>query len=96
MIDLEQESFSFDASLYDSKLLAFTLSGDMAVRLYWGDDAKSAADRRWFPSGVPAAADESAGAAPRPSPVSGDGDQVLMNETPPFRGISSASRFRMR
>ncbi len=39
MIDLEQESFSFDASLYDSKLLAFTLSGDMAVRLYWGDDA---------------------------------------------------------
>src|ERR1700704_1115395 len=31
---------------------------------------------------------------PRPSPVSGDGDQVLMNETPPFRGISSATRFR--
>ena len=33
---------------------------------------------------------------PRPSPVSGDGDQVLINETPPFRGISSATRFRMR
>jgi hypothetical protein len=31
---------------------------------------------------------------PRPPPVSGDGDQVLMNETPPFRGISSATRFR--
>jgi hypothetical protein len=25
--------------------------------------------------------------------VSGDEDQVLMNETPPFRGISSAVRF---
>jgi hypothetical protein len=33
---------------------------------------------------------------PRPSPVSGDGDQVLMNDTPPFRGILSATRFRMR
>jgi hypothetical protein len=37
---------------------------------------------------------------PRQSPVSGDGDQILMNETPPFRGISigisSATRFRMR
>jgi hypothetical protein len=32
----------------------------------------------------------------RPSPVSGDGDQVLMNETPPFRGILSATRFPMR
>jgi hypothetical protein len=25
---------------------------------------------------------------PRSSPVSGDGDHVLMNERPPFRGIS--------
>ncbi len=27
---------------------------------------------------------------PRPSPVSGDGARVLMNETPPFRGISDS------
>ena len=27
---------SFDASLFDSRLLTFTLTGDMAVRLYWG------------------------------------------------------------
>ena len=33
---------------------------------------------------------------PRSSPVSGDGDHVLMNETPSFRGISSATQFRMR
>ena len=36
VIDFEQERFSFDASLFDSKLLCFTLSGDMAMRLYWG------------------------------------------------------------
>jgi hypothetical protein len=34
--------------------------------------------------------------SPRPSPVSGDGDQVLIDETTPFRGISSVTRFRMR
>jgi hypothetical protein len=39
VIDFEREHFSFDASLFDSKLLAFTLTGDMAVRLYWGADA---------------------------------------------------------
>jgi hypothetical protein len=39
VIDFEKEHFSFDASLFDSKLLAFTLTGDMAVRLYWGADA---------------------------------------------------------
>jgi hypothetical protein len=33
---------------------------------------------------------------PLPTPVSGDGDQILMGKTPPFRGISSATRFRMR
>jgi len=37
-INLEKQQLSFDASLYDSKLLAFTLTGDMAIRLYWGDD----------------------------------------------------------
>ena len=35
-IDFEAQRFSFDASLFDSKLLAFTLSGDMAVRICWG------------------------------------------------------------
>lgn len=39
VIDFEQERFSFDASLFDSKLLSFTLSGDMAMRLYWGANA---------------------------------------------------------
>ncbi len=39
IIDFEKEQLSFDASLYDSHLLTFTLTGDMAVRLYWGDNA---------------------------------------------------------
>jgi hypothetical protein len=38
-IDFEQGKLSFDASLFDSKLLAFTLTGDMALRLYWGANA---------------------------------------------------------
>jgi hypothetical protein len=39
VIDFAKGHFSFDASLFDSKLLAFTLTGDMAVRLFWGADA---------------------------------------------------------
>ncbi len=39
VIDFEQERFSFDASLFDSKLLSFALTGDMAMRLYWGQNA---------------------------------------------------------
>jgi hypothetical protein len=39
VIDFAQARLSFDASLFDSKLLAFTLSGDMALRLYWGAEA---------------------------------------------------------
>jgi hypothetical protein len=39
VIDFEQERLSFDASLFESKLLALTLTGDMAVRLYWGANA---------------------------------------------------------
>jgi hypothetical protein len=39
VIDFAQERFSFDATLYDSKLLSFALSGDMAMRLYWGAEA---------------------------------------------------------
>ena len=38
-INFQRKQLSFDASLFDSKLLAFTLSGDMAIRLYWGADA---------------------------------------------------------
>jgi hypothetical protein len=38
-INFEQGKLSFDASLFDSKLLAFTLTGDMALRLYWGANA---------------------------------------------------------
>jgi hypothetical protein len=36
VIDFQAQRLSFDASLYDSRLLSFTLSGDMAVRLSWG------------------------------------------------------------
>lgn len=36
-IDFERELFAFDASLFDSKLLAYPLSGDMSARLKWGD-----------------------------------------------------------
>ena len=39
VIDFEQEQLSFDASLFDSKLLGFTLTGDMAIRLNWGANA---------------------------------------------------------
>lgn len=38
VLDLEREMLSFDAGLYDSKLLSFTLSGDMALRIKWGHD----------------------------------------------------------
>lgn len=37
VIDFENKYISFDASLYDSRLLVFTLTGDMAFRLSWGD-----------------------------------------------------------
>lgn len=36
VIDFDNEFISFDASLYDSRLLTFTLAGDMAFRLSWG------------------------------------------------------------
>jgi hypothetical protein len=38
VIDFEKKYISFDASLYDSKLLTFTLTGDMALRLSWGSE----------------------------------------------------------
>jgi hypothetical protein len=39
VIDFEQKQISFDASLYDSYALIFPLTGDMAVRIYWGENA---------------------------------------------------------
>jgi hypothetical protein len=39
VVDFDKKQISFDASLYDSRLLTFTLTGDMALRLYYGDDA---------------------------------------------------------
>lgn len=38
VIDFEKKMLSFDASIYASKLLTFTLSGDMALRISWGAD----------------------------------------------------------
>jgi hypothetical protein len=39
VIDFENKYISFDASLYDSRLLIFTLTGDMALRISWGSPA---------------------------------------------------------
>jgi hypothetical protein len=39
VIDFAQARFAFDAALFASRLLAFTLTGDMAVRVSWGADA---------------------------------------------------------
>jgi hypothetical protein len=38
VIDFERQQLSFDASLFDSKLLSYPLTGDMAIRLYWGGE----------------------------------------------------------
>ncbi|HJQ35113.1 MAG TPA: DUF6603 domain-containing protein [Pyrinomonadaceae bacterium] len=37
VLDFGERTFSLDASLYDSRVAAFELSGDMALRLAWGD-----------------------------------------------------------
>ncbi|MDR3679521.1 MAG: hypothetical protein P4L41_06105 [Flavipsychrobacter sp.] len=37
IIDFDNKYMTFDASIYNSRLLSFTLSGDMAVRMFWGD-----------------------------------------------------------
>lgn len=39
VIDFEAGMLSFDASLFESRLLSFPLSGDMAVRLKWQGEA---------------------------------------------------------
>jgi hypothetical protein len=38
-VDFERGQLQFDASLFDSRVLTFTLTGDMAVRVYWKDNA---------------------------------------------------------
>lgn len=38
-VDFEKGQLQFDASLFDSRILAFPLTGDMAVRIYWKDHA---------------------------------------------------------
>ncbi|MBC8088372.1 MAG: hypothetical protein H7Z40_13975 [Phycisphaerae bacterium] len=38
VLDFENQYISFDASLFDSRLLIYTLTGDMAFRLSWGDN----------------------------------------------------------
>ncbi|TAK32859.1 MAG: hypothetical protein EPO28_17490 [Saprospiraceae bacterium] len=38
-LDFEKKQFTLDASLFNSRILTFALTGDMAIRIYWGDDA---------------------------------------------------------
>jgi len=38
IIDFDNGYLSFDASIYNSHILTFTLEGDMALRLNWGSD----------------------------------------------------------
>jgi hypothetical protein len=38
-LDFEKKTFALDASLYDSDVGGFPISGDMALRLAWGHDA---------------------------------------------------------
>lgn len=38
VIDFGAQEASLDATLYDSRVVAYTLSGDMALRTNWGDD----------------------------------------------------------
>ena len=38
IIDFQNKCISFDAFLYDSRLLTFTITGQMAFRLSWGDN----------------------------------------------------------
>ncbi|MFZ1558483.1 MAG: DUF6603 domain-containing protein, partial [Saprospiraceae bacterium] len=39
VIDFGKKQLSFDATIYDSRLLTFSLAGDMAVRLSWGSNS---------------------------------------------------------
>jgi hypothetical protein len=41
ILDLSQDSLSLDATLFDSKLIEFTLSGDMALRANWASSQRT-------------------------------------------------------
>lgn len=38
VIDFGKKLFSLDATIHDSRIVVFTISGDMAMRLSWGDN----------------------------------------------------------
>ncbi len=38
-LDFEKKQFTLDASLFNSRILTFALTGDMAIRIYWGENA---------------------------------------------------------
>lgn len=38
-VDFEKKLITFDASIYESSFVKFSLAGDMAFRLKWGDDS---------------------------------------------------------
>jgi hypothetical protein len=38
VLDLDQRTFALDASLHDSTLAGYKLTGDLALRTSWGDD----------------------------------------------------------
>ncbi|WP_416840238.1 DUF6603 domain-containing protein [Haloferax sp. DFSO52] len=40
ILDIPGEELSIDASLYDSRISTWTISGDMAMRLSWGADSR--------------------------------------------------------
>lgn len=60
VIDFSQDELSLDATLFDSKLISFTLSGDMALRVNWGANSEFLLSIGGFhpqftpPSGFPA------------------------------------------
>ncbi len=41
-VDFEKKYLTIDATLYDSRVAAFTLLGDMALRMLWGENANFA------------------------------------------------------
>jgi hypothetical protein len=40
VLDIPNKELSIDASLYDSRIVTWTVSGDMAMRLSWGADSR--------------------------------------------------------
>ncbi|QAU14010.1 hypothetical protein EKH57_15570 [Halorubrum sp. BOL3-1] len=40
VIDIPNRRIAIDASLYDSRIVTWTVSGDMAMRLSWGDESR--------------------------------------------------------